>query len=108
VVIFISSILYNFVDLSHLGYIQYGNCNGQFNPSLINPPANSTASYNSFISKDFFYFSAITFFTVGYGDICPMGLDRVVSIIVAFIGNIISVILVAFIINNYLSKRREN
>jgi potassium channel LctB len=99
VIIFISSILYNFVDLSHLGYIQYGNCNDNFNPSLIdNSPT---------ISTDFFYFSAVTFFTVGYGDICPMGFARVISIIVAFMGHIVSVILVAVILNNYLRKRER-
>jgi hypothetical protein len=109
VILFISSMLYNFADLSHLGYIQYGNCNNQFNPSLINyfegqnPDINSTAN----ISKDFFYFSAVTFFTVGYGDICPMGFARAISIFVAFMGNIISVILVAFIINNYMKKKES-
>jgi hypothetical protein len=108
VILFVSSMLYNFVDLSHLGYIQYGNCNDNFNPSLINPIQDLNAvNSNSTISKDFFYFSAVTFFTVGYGDICPMGFARVVSIIVAFMGNIISVILVAFIINNYMKKKES-
>jgi hypothetical protein len=107
VILFVSSMLYNFVDLSHLGYIQYGNCNGNFNPSLINYSLEDNINLNatSTISKDFFYFSAVTFFTVGYGDICPMGFAKVVSILIAFMGNIISVILVAFIINNYLKKK---
>jgi potassium channel LctB len=109
VILFVSSMLYNFVDLSHLGYIQYGNCNDNFNPSLINyfQQQNTNLNTTSAISKDFFYFSAVTFFTVGYGDICPMGFAKVVSILVAFMGNIISVILLAFIINNYLKKRES-
>jgi hypothetical protein len=109
VMLFISSMLYNFVDLSHLGYIQYGNCNNQFNPSLINYFQEPSSNVNStaVISKDFFYFSAVTFFTVGYGDICPMGFAKFISILVAFMGNIISVILVAFIINNYLKKKES-
>jgi len=107
VIISVSSILYNFVDLTHLGYIQYGNCNGNFNPSIINNSPQQEATSNSTISKDFFYFSAITFFTVGYGDICPMGFAKIISVIIAFMGNIVSVILVAFIINNYLQKRKK-
>lgn len=108
VIIFISSILYNFVDLSHLGYIQYGSCNDNFNPSLINTSPNAQQiSSSPVISKDFFYFSAVTFFTVGYGDICPMGFARVISIIVAFMGHIVSVILVAIILNNYLRKKER-
>jgi hypothetical protein len=33
-----------------------------------------------------FYHSAITFFTIGYGDVYPMGLSRVVSGMEGFMG----------------------
>ena len=33
-----------------------------------------------------FYFSAMTMFSVGYGDISPIGIGRIIAIIQAFIG----------------------
>ncbi|MFA4953614.1 MAG: ion channel [Candidatus Pacearchaeota archaeon] len=100
VIILIFSTLYNFVELSKLGYIKYGECNGNFDPSMI--------SSDPQISREFFYFTTMTFFTVGYGDICPMGFERIISIIAAFTGHIVSVIFVALIINNYFRKRKED
>ncbi|MFH1471256.1 MAG: potassium channel family protein, partial [Candidatus Micrarchaeota archaeon] len=98
-VLLISSTIYNLVEVSGLGYIKYGICTENFDQSMILTDKN--------ISRDFFYFSAITFFTVGYGDICPMGLTRVVSMIVAFAGHVISVIIVALVVNNYLRSKNK-
>jgi hypothetical protein len=33
-----------------------------------------------------FYHSAITFFTIGYGDVYPMGLSRIISGLEGFMG----------------------
>jgi potassium channel LctB len=96
--ILLFSTIYNIVELSGLGYIKYGTCNGKFDSSMITTDPDA--------SHDFFYFSAMTFFTVGYGDICPMGFEKIISIIVAFTGNLVSVILVALILNNYLDKKK--
>ena len=97
-IILLFSTLYNLVELSGTGYIKYGSCNNNFNPSMI--------STDSQISREFFYFSAMTYFTVGYGDICPMGFAKIISILNAFIGNIIAVIIVAVIINNYYRRKK--
>ncbi len=97
VILVISSILYNATELSGLGYIKYGTCTPNFSPSMI--------SSDPLISRDFFYFSAMTYFTVGYGDICPMGFARIISIIIGFISHVVSVLFVAFILNNYIRKR---
>ena len=87
--------IYNLAEVARLGYIKYGTCDNNFN---IHDPQ---------VSSDFFYFTAMTFFTVGYGDICPMGIDRIISIITAFFGHLISVVIVALIINNYIRNREE-
>jgi potassium channel LctB len=36
--------------------------------------------------KTSFYFSAMTMFSVGYGDIAPIGMGRMIATIQAFIG----------------------
>jgi len=97
-IILLFSTLYNLVELSGTGYIKYGSCNGNFNPSMI--------ASDPGLSREFFYFSAMTYFTVGYGDICPMGFAKTISIFNAFIGNIIAVIIVAIIINNYVRRKK--
>ncbi|MFA6462342.1 MAG: ion channel [Candidatus Woesearchaeota archaeon] len=97
--IILFSTLFNVAELTGMGYLKYGNCQGTFNPEMISTDPN--------ISQDFFYFTSITFFTVGYGDICPMGISRIISILAAFAAHLVSVILVALIVNNYLHLRRE-
>ncbi|VVB78412.1 Ion channel [uncultured archaeon] len=98
-IILLFSTLFNIVETAKLGYIKYGTCSSKFDPSMI--------SADPQISRDFFYFSTMTFFTVGYGDICPMGLERIVSILTTFVGHLVSVLVVALIINNYLQKKKE-
>lgn len=90
------STIFTILTFTHLGYLTYGQCAGPFDST------NTTA-----ISNDYLYFSAITFFTVGYGDICPVGLAKTFSVLGAFVGHIISVFLVALILNNYMQKRNK-
>lgn len=97
--IILFSTLFNVAELTGTGYLKYGNCQGHFNPEMI--------STDPSISQDFFYFTSITFFTVGYGDICPMGASRYISILAAFAAHLVSVIIVALIVNNYLHLRRK-
>ena len=99
-IILLFSTIFNMVETAQLGYIKYGTCSSNFTPSMI--------SSDPQISRDFFYFTSMTFFTVGYGDICPMGFERIISMIVAFTGHLVSVVIVALIINNYLRKRESN
>lgn len=95
----IFSTLFNFAELTGVGYLKYGNCQSNFNSDMISSDHN--------LSQNFFYFTAITFFTVGYGDICPIGVSRVIAILAAFTAHLISVVIVALIINNYIYLRRK-
>jgi hypothetical protein len=61
---------YFFIDLSGLGKT----VSSVGNPDSLSPFLQS------------FYHSAITFFTIGYGDVYPMGLSRIISGLEGFIG----------------------
>ncbi|QOR67106.1 two pore domain potassium channel family protein [Cytobacillus suaedae] len=65
----------------------------------------------TYISGDFFsvlqdsmYFSAITLFSVGYGDITPVGVGRWLSIIEALLGYIMPT---AFVVRSVVSYERD-
>jgi hypothetical protein len=62
--------VYYFIDISGLGKTV----------SSVGNPDNLSALVQSY------YHSAITFFTIGYGDVYPMGLSRILSGIEGFIG----------------------
>lgn len=66
-----------------------------FNATRFQPPG----FYNShpeFLDKDVFYFSAVTYFTVGYGDMVPAGVyAKTLAVFEAFIGNIINLVVLA-------------
>lgn len=99
-ILLLFSTLFNLIETAKLGYLTYGTCSDKFNSSII--------ASDPQISRTFFYFSAVSFFSVGYGDICPMGLAKLLAIFTAFVGHLVSVILVALILNNYLRKRENN
>jgi|GEM_PF-1411732 len=82
------------------GYLTYGTCSDEFDKSMIYTDRQK--------SDDHFYFSAITIFTVGYGDICPMGWDKTIAIINAFIGVGINAILMVLVISNYIDRKKPN
>lgn len=56
-----------------------------------------------------FYFSFITLFAVGYGDMTPFGLSKAVSMIQAFVGFILpyAILLNYIIFNPKLIRRRK-
>ncbi len=96
------TIFYIALSLLGVGYLTYGNCSDQFIAKSYNE-SNTVQSFSGI-----FYFSSMTFFTVGYGDICPMGLNRIVAILNAFIGQFFIVILVGIAIAYYTKKNYHN
>lgn len=97
-ILIVISLMFGQVAASGKGYLTYGTCGDKFDSSMI--------SQDTRASRDYFYFTAVTFFTVGYGDICPMGLAKLLAIVTAMIGHIVSVILMVIVINNYLQRKR--
>ncbi|MDD5193872.1 MAG: potassium channel family protein [Candidatus Nanoarchaeia archaeon] len=73
---FLISNLFNISQLNNWGSISY-NC-----------PKNSDSLLNKtdLASGEFFYFTATTILTIGYGDICPFGFSRVLAGLTGFIG----------------------
>lgn len=98
-ILLLFSLAYDFIHTVHKGYLTYGSCSDTLIPeSSISP---------TMISTDYFYFSAITFFTVGYGDICPMGWNKELALFNAFVGHFISVVVMVIVISYYLKRRDE-
>lgn len=59
-------------------------------------PPGLRSTYDLQLEKDVFYFSAITYFTVGYGEIVPWGVNaKTLSVFEAFFGNVINLIVLA-------------
>ncbi|MEK6954762.1 MAG: ion channel [Candidatus Micrarchaeota archaeon] len=95
-ILILISLMYFEINRLSLGYLTYSSCSDNFDPGMIaNDPS---------ISHDYFYFSAVTFFTIGYGDICPMGLSKILSVLTVFSGNIVNVILMGIVITLYLRR----
>jgi hypothetical protein len=98
-IIFLFSRAYVAVESSGKGYLTYGTCTDDYNVGMLkNDPQ---------ISQSYFYYSAVTFFTIGYGDICPMGFNKTVSIANGFVGNFVNVVLMVIVISSYLKRRDE-
>ena len=97
-ILILASIAFNMSETLGKGYLTYGRCSDTFDKSMI--------TEDTQISRDYFYFSSITFFTVGYGDICPMGWNKILATMLAFIGHFVAVVIMVMVIHYYL-KRKE-
>jgi len=99
VIIYLFSQIYIISEKMNLGYLTRGECSDGYDKNMIfNDPK---------VSSNYFYFSAVTFFTVGYGDICPMGLDKDFSVINALIGHIFTTIILVVAISSFLESKKE-
>lgn len=97
-ILLVMSVLFMVVEDLHWGYLTHGPTSDKFNSEVID-------SGDPNISHDYFYFTTTTFFTVGYGDISPMGLSKILAMITAFAGNIVTVVLMAIVVSVYLNRR---
>ena len=93
--------LYMFTDITGTGALSYGHCGTSLAETLQHPVVQTPG--------DTVYFSAITFFTVGYGEICPMGLAKSVAVLNALAGQLFTAVIlgigVSFFIESYRQQR---
>jgi hypothetical protein len=94
--ILLFGIIYILILNSGTGYLTYGTCTEHFDKNLAD---NDPLAAHGIISH--MYFSSITFFTVGYGDICPMGIDRTIAIINAFVGHAFTAIIMVLALASF-------
>jgi len=60
-------------------------------------------------SSDPHYFSGVTFFSLGYGDIYPIGLSKLLAIIEVFIGHFFTVVIIATLLQKaFLNKMSKD
>ncbi|ALX48951.1 potassium channel family protein [Lentibacillus amyloliquefaciens] len=55
-----------------------------------------------------FYFSGVTLLTIGYGDITPIGIGRIIALIQALIGYVLPAAFVLKIVQNNQYNRERN
>ncbi|GEM_PF-6005559 len=101
-IIVLMSILYWGVTVLGVGYLRYGSCVDNVNITrdvIMSDPLRVSELLQ------YSYFSATTFFTVGFGDICPMGYAKFLTVMDALIGNAFTVLILAMAITNYTSSK---
>ena len=81
------ALFYAIAFATKTGYLTYSQCSDEFNKQMIYEDNNLVLSNFGYL-----YFSAITFFSVGYGDICPMGSAKFISILNTWLGHAYTVI----------------
>jgi potassium channel LctB len=99
IILLVISVLFSVVQDLKLGYLTHDPTQ-RLSRDMIN-------SDNPNVSRDYLYFTAVTFFSVGYGDVVPMGLCKLLAILTAFAGNIVTVVLMAIVISVYLNRRTK-
>jgi hypothetical protein len=103
-IVLLFSMMYWAMSAVGAGYLKYGNCTDNTDitrDTIIQDPLAVTNIIQ------YPYFSSITFFSVGFGDICPMGMSKIIAMINALIGNAFTVIILAIAITNYSASKNE-
>lgn len=83
ILIFVFGFVYSMMSNYNMGHLQFNDCS-KVNPSLK--------------SENYLYFSSVTFYSLGYGDICPVGAGaRLVSQIQVALGAIVNTLFIGLI-----------
>lgn len=88
------STLFGVVEGIKLGYLTHGPTSDEFNGDAID-------SQDPNISHDYLYFSAVTFFSIGHGDV----LCSQLAMMTALVNNMVNVVLMAIVVSVYPNRR---
>lgn len=99
--ILLFALFYNLLFMTGDGYLTYSQCHDSFSRDMMMGDENIVTSNFGYI-----YFSAITFFSVGYGDICPMGAAKFISIINTWLGHAYTVIILGMALAIYFKDKQ--
>lgn len=111
----ISSLIFNYFFLTISVILAFG-LFYYLNATTLQPPGLHYSSKDVFalpesmhnLDSDVFYLSATTYYTIGYGDIVPIGNNaRVASVAEAFTGSLINLIVLAIAFQNLNKKEDE-
>ena len=105
----ISSLMYKYVFLTLSVILAYG-LFYYLNATLFEPPGlvNHWATENWELERAVFYFSGVSYFTIGYGDVVPVGVNaQSAAITEAFLGNVINLIVLATAFQRWVWKTRK-
>jgi voltage-gated potassium channel Kch len=100
IILLMISVLFIVVQDLKLGYLTYDPTQRLSRDMIDNENPN--------VSQDYLYFTTVTFFSVGYGDVCPMGLCKLLAMLAAFAGNVVTVVLMAIVVSAYLNRRSSD
>jgi hypothetical protein len=87
------------IESYNLGYLTYDSNKITFEPSLLYSDQQR--------STEFIYFTALSFFSLGFGNIYPVGLSKWYSIFTIFIGHIFNLVVFAFAFYFYIKRKDE-
>lgn len=92
----ISSLMYKYIFLTLSVILAYG-LFYYINATILDPPGIEYYTQGEWmLERTVFYFSGVTYFTIGYGDFVPMGINaQSAAITEAFVGNVINLIVLA-------------
>lgn len=94
-IIVIFAMLYSWADAVGIGHLNYGSC----------VPGVSAPTVSTYMDR--FFFSGQTFFTVGYGNVCPAGLAKIINLLNAWAGHFFTAVIVAVGLSELLQGRNK-
>ena len=109
----VSSIIFKYFYLTLSVILAFG-LFFYLNSTMLQPPGlhynskdNASPGMPNDVEVDVFYLSATTYYTIGYGDIVPLGNNaRTAAVAEAFIGTVINLIVLAIAFQN-LNKKKD-
>lgn len=104
----IGSLMYKYIFLTFSVILTYG-LFYYINATILDPPGILFIDgHEMALESAVFYFSGVNYFTIGYGDIIPVGgISQAAAISEAFISNVINLIVLATAFQRWVSKNKE-